>query len=104
MTELMQGATQTLEWPLPTSIDLSGANIYFSATQFGKLILKKSDESVHYEGSTVYVDLSQLDSLQFQAGEANLQLNITADNGATRIPTYESTVMVLPNELPEVLA
>lgn len=103
MTQIMQGATQTLEWPLPTSIDLSGANIYFSATQFGQLILRKSDASVHYQGSTVYVDLSQIDSLQFKEGEAKVQLNITSNEGAVRIPTYESTVYVLPNELAEVL-
>lgn len=103
MTQIMQGATQTLEWPLPASIDLSGTNIYFSATQFGHLILKKSDASVRYEGSTVYVDLSQLDSLQFNEGEAKVQLNITSNGGTIRIPTYESTVYVLPNELTEVL-
>ena len=74
MTEIMQGATQTLEWPLPTSIDLSAANIYFSAFQFGHLVLKKSNASVHYEGNTVYVDLSQMDTLQFKEGEAKVQL------------------------------
>lgn len=103
MTEIMQGATQTLEWPLPTSIDLSEVNIYFSATQFGRLVLKKSDASVHYEGNTVYVDLSQMDTIQFKAGEAKVQLNLTSDGGQTRIPTYESDIYVLPNQLPEVL-
>lgn len=103
MTEIMQGATQTLEFPLPTNINLSQTNIYFSATQFGQLVLKKSDSSIHYEGSTVYVDLSQIDTLQFKVGEAKVQLNITSDNGETRIPTYEADIQVLGNQLHEVL-
>ena len=104
MTIIMQGATQTLEITLPSSIDLSEANIYFSIEQFEKTILEKTGTDVSFEGSTVYVSLGQIDTLSLQEGNAKVQVNVTQDNGATRIPTYEAPVKVLRNQIPRVLA
>lgn len=104
MTEVMQASTQTLELgPLPSSIDLSEANIYFSISQFGRTILEKHDSSVTYTGNVVYVELTQLDTLQLAEGDAKVQLNITLDDGATRLPTYEAPIKVLHNQIQRVL-
>lgn len=46
MTIIMQGATQTLEITLPSSIDLAEANIYFSIEQFEKTVLEKTGTDV----------------------------------------------------------
>lgn len=104
MTIIMQGATQTLEITLPSSIDLAEANIYFSIEQFEKTVFEKTGTDVSFEGSTVYVSLGQIDTLSLQEGNAKVQVNVTQDNGATRIPTYEAPVKVLRNQIPRVLA
>lgn len=104
MTEIFQGSTQTLQITLPTSVDLSSANIYFSIEQFGNTVLEKTGSpDVSYEDNIVSVDLHQIDTLALQEGDAKVQINITADEGATRIPTYEAPIKVLRNQIRRVL-
>lgn len=104
MTEVVQASTQTLEFgPFPSSINLTEANIYFSVSQFGRTIFEKSNPSVYYMGQIVYVNLSQVDTLQLSEGDAKVQLNITMNNGGTRLPTYEAPIKVLHNQIQRVL-
>lgn len=103
MTIIMQGSTQTLEITIPSNIDLTNAKIYFSIEQFEKTILEKTGEDVTYTGSTVYVSLGQIDTLSLEEGDAKIMLNITMEDGATRIPTYEAPIKVLHNHIKRVL-
>lgn len=103
MTEIVQGATQTLQLTIPPDIDLSEANIYFSIEQYEKTVLEKTGTDVSYIGNTIYVSLWQIDTLQFEEGDAKVMLNITMNDGATRIPTYEAPVKVLHNHIKRVL-
>lgn len=103
MTEIVQGATQTLELTIPSSIDLDNANIYFSVEQHGKTMLEKTGTDVSHIGNTIYVSLWQIDTLQLAEGDAKVMLNITLNDGATRIPTYEAPVKVLHNHIKRVL-
>lgn len=103
MTEIVQGATQTIEITIPPSIDLSEANIYFSIEQYEKTVLEKTGTDVSYIVNTIYVSLWQIDTLQLEEGDAKVMLNITMNNGATRIPTYEAPVKVLRNQIKRVL-
>ena len=104
--EIIQGSTPTLELSLPTSIDLTDANIYFSIEQFNRTLIEKSSvdsEDVSYDGNTVSVYLSQIDTLQLSDGEAKVQLNITKESGKVRIPTYEAPINILHNEIKRAL-
>ena len=103
MTEIVQGATQTLQLTIPSDIDLSEANIYFSIEQYEKTVFEKTGTDVSYIGNTIYVSLWQIDTLQLEEGDAKVMLNITMNNGATRIPTYEAPVKVLRNHIKRVL-
>lgn len=106
ITEISVGATPTLQFLLPTSIDLSGANIYFSIEQFKRTVIEKSNtdnEDVSFEGNTVSVYLSQIDTLQLEEGDAKAMLNITKQGGKVRIPTYEAPLKMLHNEIKKVL-
>lgn len=103
MTEIVQGATQTLELTIPSSVDLSEANIYFSIEQHEKTVLEKNRTDVSHIGNTIYVSLWQIDTLQLAEGDAKVMLNITLNDGATRIPTYEAPVKVLHNHIKRVL-
>ena len=107
ITQVSVGATPTLEFLLPTSVDLTDANIYFSIEQFNRTLIEKSivdSEDVSYDGNTVSVYLSQIDTLQLQEGNARAQLNIVKQNGAIRLPTYEADLKILHNEIRKVLA
>lgn len=106
ITEIIQGSTQTLELSLPASIDLTNANIYFSISQFKRTVLEKMNTDggpISVDGNTVTVNLSQIDTLQLQEGEANAMLNIVYNDGATRIPTYKAPITVIANQITRVL-
>ena len=106
ITEIIQGSTQTLELSLPASIDLTNANIYFSISQFMRTVLEKRNTDggpISVDGNTVTVNLSQIDTLQLQEGEAKAMLNIVYNDGATRIPTYEAPITVIANQITRVL-
>ena len=103
MTEIVQGATQTIEITIPPSIDLSGASIYFSIEQYEKTVLEKTGTDVSYIGNTIYVPLQQIDTLQLSDGDAKIQINLTKGGGATRLPTYEAPIKVLHNQIQRVL-
>ena len=106
ITEVSQGATPTLQFSLPTSIDLTDSNIYFSIEQFNRTILEKSSvdsEDITSDGNTVSVYLSQIETLQLSDGEAKAQINITKDKGYIRLPTYEAPLTILHNEIRRVL-
>lgn len=103
MTEIVQGATQTLQLTIPSDIDLSEAHIYFSIEQYEKTVFEKTGTDVSYIGNTIYVSLWQVDTLKLSEGDAKVMLNITMNDGATRIPTYEASVKVLHNHIKRVL-
>lgn len=106
ITQVSVGATPTLEFLLPTSVDLTDATIYFSIEQFNRTLIEKSSadsEDVSYEGNTVSVYLSQIETLQLNEGDAKAMLNITKESGKVRIPTYEAPIKILHNEIKRVL-
>lgn len=106
ITQVSVGATPTLQFLLPASVDLTDANIYFSIEQFNRTLIEKSSvdsEDVSYDGNTVSVYLSQIDTLRLSDGEAKAQLNITKESGKIRLPTYEAPLMILHNEIRRVL-
>ena len=106
ITEIAVGATPTLQFDLPTSVDLTDSNIYFSIEQFNRTLIEKSSvdsEDVSYDGNTVSVYLSQIETLQLNEGDAKAMLNITKESGKVRIPTYEAPIKILHNEIKRVL-
>lgn len=106
--EIIQGSTPTLELSLPTSIDLSATNIYFSIEQFDKKVVAKDNTDqnqtdITFQGSTVSVYLSQIETLHLAEGSAKVQINLVSGGGRTRIPTYESQITILHNQDNRVL-
>ena len=104
MLEIIQGSTQGLELGMPPDLDLDEYTIYFSAEQFNKTAIEKHGEPyVTYSGNTIFVSLSQMDTLQLEPGEAKVQINLIMNNGEVRIPTYEAPIKVLRNQIRRVI-
>lgn len=104
MLEIIQGSTQVLELGMPPDMDLDEYTIYFSAEQFNKTVIEKHGEpDVTYSGNTIYVSLSQVDTLQLDPGSAKIQINLITNNGDVRIPTYEAQIAVLKNQIRRVI-
>ena len=104
--EIIQGSTPTLELTIPASIDLTNADIYFSASQFQRTVLEKKNTDggpISVDGNIITVNLSQMDTLQLQEGEAKAMVNIVYNNGAIRIPTYEAPFTVISNQIKRIL-
>jgi len=100
---MVQATTPTFILTLPDTVDLSlAANIYFSLRQVNLEIQKKNEDLV-VDGQTVSVYLSQAETLQFQYGSAQIQLNWTYADGS-RACTNIATVQVSSNLLKEVVA
>ena len=99
---MVQATTPTFILSLPNTVDLSlAANIYFSLRQ-GKLEIQKKNDDLVVDGQTVFVYLSQEETLQFQYGSAQIQLNWTYDDGS-RACTNIANVQVSSNLLKEVV-
>ena len=99
---MVQATTPTFVLNLPDTVDLTqAANVYFALKQGCVLIEKETDE-LTIEPHTVYVALSQAETLQLSAGSAHLQLNWTYADGS-RACTNVATVQVTSNLLKVVV-
>ena len=79
---MVQGTTPTFILTLPNTVDLTVIkNMYFSLEQ-GNTKLRKTGDSLTIDGQTVSVYLTQAETLEFNPGRANLQLNWTYPNGS----------------------
>lgn len=81
MADFIQATTPTFVISLPNAVDLTAARtIEFSLRQHRTLISKTD---VALDGThTVRVGLTQQETLRFQEGEADLQLNWTYADGS----------------------
>lgn len=99
---MVQATTPTFVLNIPDTVDLTqAANVYFALKQGCVLIEKETDE-LTIEPHTVYVALSQAETLRLATGLARIQLNWTYEDG-TRACTNIVTVNVLQNLMMEVL-
>ena len=100
---MVQATTPTFVLNLPDTVDLTqAANVYFALRQ-GCVLIEKTSDDLTIEPHTVYVALSQAETLRLATGMAKIQLNWTYADG-TRACTDIVTVDVLQNLLLEVLA
>ena len=98
----MQGLTPTITVTVGTSTDLTeAANVYVSFKQ-GKKLLKLTD-GFDVSAHQVDIYLEQEDTLQFDPGTVEIQLNWTYSSGQ-RAATKPVSLSVSPNHLLEVLA
>ena len=100
---MVQATTPRFVLSLPDTVDLTqAANVYFAIKQ-NSLLIEKSTEDLTVEQHTVYVALTQRETLRFKNGTAQIQLNWTYADG-TRACTNIVSVNVLQNLMMEVLA
>lgn len=100
---MVQATTPTFVLNLPDTVDLTqAANVYFALKQ-GCVLIEKETDDLTIESHTVYVALSQAETLRLAGGMARIQLNWTYADG-TRACTNIVNVNVLQNLLMEVLA
>ena len=100
---MVQATTPTFVLNLPDTVDLTqAANVYFALKQ-GCVLIEKTSDGLTIEPHTVYVALSQAETLRLATGRARIQLNWTYEDG-TRACTNIVNVNVLENLLFEVLA
>lgn len=100
---MVQATTPRFVLELPDTVDLTqAANVYFALKQ-GNVLIEKSTADLTVDTHTVYVALSQAETLRLAAGMARIQLNWTYADG-TRACTNIVTVNVLQNLMMEVLA
>ena len=99
---MVQATTPTFILTLPDTLDLSGiTNMYFSLEQ-GNTKLRKAGNELSVDGNVVSVYLEQEDTLQFNRGRADLQLNWTYPDGR-RACSNIVVVPVDPNLIKEVI-
>lgn len=100
---MVQATTPTFVLNLPDTVDLTqAANVYFALKQ-GCVQIEKETDELTIEPHTVYVALSQAETLRLAGGMARIQLNWTYEDG-TRACTNIVNVNVLQNLLLEALA
>ena len=100
---MVQGTTPTFILTLPNTVDLTAINnLYFSLEQ-GTTTLMKTGDDLTIDGQTISVYLSQSETLQFNPGRANLQLNWTY-NGGSRACSNIASVTIGANLLKEVVS
>ena len=79
---MVQGTTPTFILTLPNTVDLTAvSNLYFSLEQ-GSTKLQKTGSSLSIDGQNISVYLTQAETLKFNTGRANLQLNWTYPDGS----------------------
>ena len=79
---MVQGTTPTFILTLPNTVDLGAiSNLYFSLEQ-GTTKLRKTGNELSINGQDVSVYLTQAETLKFNTGRANLQLNWTYPDGS----------------------
>ena len=99
---MVQATTPTFVLSLPETVDLSEAeNVYFTIRQ-NQTLITKSGENITVDGQTVYVHLSQAETVRFMNGVAKIQLNWVYADGK-RACSNIVNVKVLPNLVMEVL-
>lgn len=99
---MVQATTPTFVLSLPETVDLSEAeNVYFTIRQ-NQTLITKSGENITVDGQTVYVPLSQAETVRFLDGVAKIQLNWVYADGK-RACSNIVNVKVLPNLVIEVL-
>ena len=97
----MQGVTPTIIIKLPTTIDLTQASHVYVTFKQNKVLIKMVDDCIVSEHQ-VEIYLSQEDTLMFERGAVEIQVNwtyATGQRGATRPRGIE----VAANHLREVL-
>jgi hypothetical protein len=79
---MVQGTTPTFILTLPNTVDLTAIkNMYFSLEQ-GSTRLRKEGADLQINGQDISVYLTQAETLKFNTGRANLQLNWTYPDGS----------------------
>lgn len=79
---MVQGTTPTFILTLPNTVDLTAvSNLYFSLEQ-GSTKLRKMGNALSIDGQNISVYLTQAETLKFNTGKANLQLNWTYPDGS----------------------
>lgn len=101
MLKTMQGLTPTITINVPEEVDLTeAANVYVSFKQ-GQRVTKAATFDVFAHQVDVY--LTQAETLAFNVGTVEVQLNWTYSSGQ-RGATNPVTLAVAANHLLEVLA
>jgi len=87
-----------------TNIDLTGARVYVTYSQSGRVVLEKTDDAVEVAEDAITVHLSQKDTLAFNASLHQVQMQIryvtsdgTAD--ASNIMTAEVADVLKDGEI-----
>lgn len=100
---MVQATTPTFILTLPDTVDLTIIqNMYFSLEQ-ANTKLRKTGNDLSIEGNTVSVYLTQEETLKFNRGYAELQLNWTYPDGH-RACSDIVTIPVGPNLIKEVVS
>lgn len=100
---MVQATTPTFVLSLPETVDLSEAeNVYFTIRQ-NQTLITKSGENITVAGNTVYVPLSQAETVRLYNGVAKIQLNWTYADGK-RACSNIVNIKVDSNLIMEVLA
>lgn len=99
---MVQGTTPTFILTLPNTVDLTAvSNLYFSLEQ-GSTKLQKTGSSLSIDGQNISVYLTQAETLKFNTGRANLQLNWTYPDGSRACSNIVSVTVGL-NLIKEVV-
>ena len=100
---MVQATTPTFVLTLPETVDLSEAeNVYFTIRQ-NQTLITKSGDNITVDGNTVYVPLSQAETVRLYNGVAKIQLNWTYADG-NRACSNIVNIKVDSNLIMEVLA
>ncbi len=98
-----RGSTQTFTVTLADeSVDLTQQSHVYAAVKQGNTTVKKQDDALTVTSNGVSFWLTQEESLKFQQGDVEVQINWTYDNGK-RGQTKIATVPFDRTLLPEVL-
>lgn len=99
---MVQATTPTFILTLPGSVDPSNMeNVYFSLVQ-NNVNIMKTDQDITIDGQSIYVSLSQVDTVKLIPGTAKIQLNWTYPNG-NRACSQIVQINVTENLLKEVV-
>ena len=99
---MVQATTPTFILTLPGSVDPGDMeNVYFSLVQ-NNVNIMKTDQDITIDGQSIYVSLSQVDTVKLIPGTAKIQLNWTYPNG-NRACSQIVQINVTENLLKEVV-
>lgn len=102
---IYKGITPTITLTLPKSIDLNGAEVYVTFAPCRGESFTKTNEELDIDGNTIYVYLTQEETLSFPTGKTAVQVNWTyMDSGVKkRACTQIAKFVFEDNLLNEVL-